>query len=118
MKLIRCRKCRAICTTAICSACKAKEARDRASAGRGALTHEHYDAEYIRNRKAMLRDFEVAHNMRIYCCICHRPIVHIEDVSIEHIIPVARGGTSVRSNLDYAHKKCNYGNRHNRRRAA
>jgi hypothetical protein len=118
MKLIRCLDCRRICTTALCEDCKAKRARDRARAGRSALTHEHYDAEYVANRKLMLKWAEEARHMPLYCCICNQRILNLSDISIEHIIPVAKGGTSARENLGYAHKKCNYGNRHNRKRRA
>lgn len=47
------------------------------------------------------------------CGICHRKIKRREDASLDHIIPVSRGGPHELANVQASHKKCNYakGNR-------
>lgn len=116
MKLTRCLDCKRIGLTTLCESCKSARTRKRGTEGHDAHTREHYDALYWRNRRAMMKDAEIGWLMGVYCRICGHRIARMDDISIEHIIPVAAGGTSDRYNLDYAHKKCNYGNAHNRRR--
>ncbi len=43
----------------------------------------------------------------VLCCICSQPITDLADLSIEHLVPVREGGSHERSNLDYAHGRCN-----------
>ncbi len=40
------------------------------------------------------------------CCLCFKPIVFGND-SIDHIIPLSKGGTHIKSNLQIAHILCN-----------
>jgi len=40
------------------------------------------------------------------CYLCLKPITFKDD-TLEHIIPLSRGGTNARNNLEIAHKKCN-----------
>jgi 5-methylcytosine-specific restriction endonuclease McrA len=42
------------------------------------------------------------------CYLCNKPIEFGQD-SIDHIIPVSKGGSNNKSNLAIAHRKCNYG---------
>lgn len=42
------------------------------------------------------------------CGICHFPIDNLKDVSIDHIIPRARGGMDVLENYQLAHYSCNF----------
>jgi 5-methylcytosine-specific restriction endonuclease McrA len=41
------------------------------------------------------------------CWICHKPVRADEKRSADHVIAVARGGTSTRDNLRLAHLTCN-----------
>lgn len=41
------------------------------------------------------------------CALCGKPIQRDDEVSIDHIIPVSKGGATVESNLQLAHKSCN-----------
>lgn len=47
------------------------------------------------------------------CGICHRKIRRREDASLDHIVPLSRGGSHELANVQASHKKCNYakGNR-------
>jgi hypothetical protein len=50
--------------------------------------------------------FEVIERHGFTCHICSKPI-HYTDFSIDHIIPISRGGTQDLDNLLPAHKVCN-----------
>lgn len=41
------------------------------------------------------------------CGICHKPILAFEDMHVDHIIPLSRGGNDVYDNLQPSHKHCN-----------
>ena len=41
------------------------------------------------------------------CGICGRRIRSLRDLHIDHIVPLARGGSSARENLQAAHALCN-----------
>lgn len=41
------------------------------------------------------------------CYLCGKPITQVDELSQDHIVPKARGGQTVESNLSPAHKKCN-----------
>ena len=41
------------------------------------------------------------------CCLCLKPIEFGQD-SLEHKIPLSRGGTNAKENLAIAHKSCNF----------
>lgn len=49
----------------------------------------------------------------VTCGLCHKPIIHQSDLTVDHIIPVSKGGTGESRNLQPAHESCNYqkGNR-------
>ena len=49
---------------------------------------------------------EVVELHGIICHICNKPI-HYTDFSIDHIIPISKGGTQDLDNLVPAHKVCN-----------
>lgn len=40
------------------------------------------------------------------CGICHMPLC-AHDIEVDHIVPVARGGSDVRHNLRLVHGSCN-----------
>ena len=41
------------------------------------------------------------------CAICGRKIKDLDDLTIDHIIPLAKGGKNTIENYQLAHKKCN-----------
>lgn len=41
------------------------------------------------------------------CAICGKKITSLDDLTVDHIIPLARGGRNVIENCQLAHKKCN-----------
>lgn len=43
----------------------------------------------------------------VLCHICGKQITSTQDLTIDHIIPKSRGGTSKFENLQPAHSKCN-----------
>lgn len=72
-----------------------------------------YDAEYDRNRRALV---EWARGVwrgggTVGCCLCGRPVAGPRDLTAEHLVPLAAGGTSDASNLAPAHRSCNFARR-------
>ena len=59
-----------------------------------------------RLRKRTKRERIVARDGMV-CGICGEPIASWAVLEIDHIIPVAKGGTSEADNLQTAHKACN-----------
>lgn len=41
------------------------------------------------------------------CGICGKSIINLKEATIDHIIPLSKGGHSGLSNLQLAHEKCN-----------
>ena len=41
------------------------------------------------------------------CQLCHEPIERLDDVTIDHIIPVSKGGLDRLDNYRLAHEGCN-----------
>lgn len=41
------------------------------------------------------------------CAICGKKIIPVSDASIDHIVPLCRGGTNKHKNLQLAHASCN-----------
>ncbi|MDR0752876.1 MAG: HNH endonuclease [Mycoplasmataceae bacterium] len=46
-------------------------------------------------------------NSEHICAICKGKIWNFEDYEPDHIIPVAKGGTSTYENAQLSHRKCN-----------
>lgn len=90
-----CRACGKPCQGGVCAGCK--EAASYA------------DPEYRRNRGEMMRAAAAAYaeGRVAVCAICGKRIIGLANISIEHLVPLRRGGTHCRSNLDYAHLACN-----------
>jgi 5-methylcytosine-specific restriction protein A len=61
-----------------------------------------YDADYERNRRTVMAE-------ETHCWICLRP--GLEDDQADHVVPLARGGSSARTNLRRAHRECNQARR-------
>lgn len=41
------------------------------------------------------------------CGICGEPILRMNDATLDHIIPLAKGGVHAPSNMQLAHDRCN-----------
>jgi 5-methylcytosine-specific restriction endonuclease McrA len=41
------------------------------------------------------------------CAICGRKIKDLDDLTIDHIVPLAKGGKNAMENYQLAHKACN-----------
>jgi 5-methylcytosine-specific restriction endonuclease McrA len=41
------------------------------------------------------------------CALCGKPIENMKDCTIDHIIPVSKGGLTTVENCQLAHRKCN-----------
>lgn len=51
-------------------------------------------------RKRLLRKSNV-------CALCGGQIINMKDATIDHIVPISRGGGDEIANLQVAHLKCN-----------
>jgi 5-methylcytosine-specific restriction enzyme A len=51
--------------------------------------------------------FDIWKEQKLKCAICGKKIENYLDVSIDHIVPLVKGGGNERSNLQVAHKICN-----------
>lgn len=65
-------------------------------------------APYAAKRKHFSKALvdEIAYEARQLCALCGR-IVGVDDRSLDHIIPLAAGGSNDRANLQLAHRACN-----------
>lgn len=41
------------------------------------------------------------------CALCGKPITNMKDCTIDHIIPISKGGLTTIENCQLAHRKCN-----------
>jgi 5-methylcytosine-specific restriction endonuclease McrA len=41
------------------------------------------------------------------CALCGKPIENMKDCTIDHIVPVSKGGLTTVENCQLAHRKCN-----------
>lgn len=60
-----------------------------------------YGREHRWNRAALIR------RDGLVCRLCGGSIDHMRDVTVDHIVPVSRGGTDRLDNLQLAHERCN-----------
>lgn len=42
------------------------------------------------------------------CHICKKPIERMEEVTVDHVIPLSKGGADLLENMRPAHEKCNH----------
>lgn len=72
---------------------------------RPASSDRGYDGQYQRNKPLVIAQ---GGNGRP-CYICGRPFTPKQKITVEHITPLRRGGTSELANLAPAHSGCNTG---------
>lgn len=90
---------------AICDQCSNVQ-RARYETSRPPKTNVYRHGEYQTNRRIII---DRAWALDQPCVICGHTFVRKEDITVEHIIPLRKGGTSALSNLGPAHAWCNYG---------
>lgn len=42
-----------------------------------------------------------------YCALCGKPLTRMEDITLDHIIPLSKGGTTIIDNCQLACLECN-----------
>ena len=52
-------------------------------------------------------DGNIIKHSQLTCDICTHPITDVKQWTLEHFIPISRGGTNELSNLGVAHRSCN-----------
>jgi 5-methylcytosine-specific restriction endonuclease McrA len=57
-------------------------------------------------RKARIRE-RLYQDQEGYCWLCHKPIKHPAQMTLDHVRPLAKGGSNRIENLKLAHKWCN-----------
>lgn len=50
---------------------------------------------------------QLINNNGAICSLCNKPIETMKDCTIDHIIPVSKGGLTTIENCQLAHKNCN-----------
>jgi len=63
-----------------------------------------------RRNKSLDHKFKKAQLINKYgnlCCVCNIPFNNMKDITIDHWIPLSKGGTDDIDNLRLAHRKCN-----------
>lgn len=63
-----------------------------------------------RRNKSNKRRWERAHLIDKYgavCALCRVPFVKMREITLDHVIPISKGGTDEVSNYQLAHLACN-----------
>ena len=58
--------------------------------------------KWLINRKKFLRK-----KYKGICQLCFKPVTSQKEFSIDHIIPLSKGGSNLKENIQLAHKACN-----------
>ena len=64
-----------------------------------------YGAKETRSRQFIRR--QLINKNGATCALCGKPIETMKDCTIDHIIPISKGGLTTIENCQLAHKKCN-----------
>jgi 5-methylcytosine-specific restriction endonuclease McrA len=92
--------------------------RDRTRSASKLFYERHLEAERLRNaEKSRRRNAAIQLGDRVdyaaivrdslgICAICDEPVIY-EPAHIDHIVPLARGGTHTSNNLQFTHARCN-----------
>ena len=89
-----------------CDECQAKMPKRQEHRNRPSRQQRGYDSEYDRNAALVIE------NARQYgrpCWKCGKHFKPGEKITVDHIIPLRRGGTNGLENLAPACTRCNYG---------
>lgn len=101
-----CRKC-GVVGKSICDKCKIIEDNKRLSVLQRQPRKSgwnRYNKEYSANRETLI---ELTWTNQLPCWWCNLPFAQRSDITADHYIPKARGGTDDISNLRPAHSQCN-----------
>jgi len=72
-------------------------------------TPEQY-LEILGKRETQARDFikrQLINSKGNICALCGQPITDMKDCTIDHIVPVSKGGLTKLENCQLAHRLCN-----------
>lgn len=94
---------------------RAWQAKNKPKVKAWKLANRHRSREYTRRRKAL--EFQTATErvdyQRIWresdgtCGICATPILVYDEIHFDHIVPLSRGGTHTKENIQVSHARCN-----------
>lgn len=59
-----------------------------------------YDTKYLKLRRRVLQDHP-------WCAVCRGPATPSDPLTVDHIVPLSRGGKNVISNMQAMHRSCN-----------
>lgn len=68
-------------------------------------TSEVYSRKEVRTTQFIRK--QLINNNGAICALCNKPIETMKDCTIDHIIPVSKGGLTTIENCQLAHKNCN-----------
>lgn len=68
-------------------------------------TSEVYSRKEVRTTQFIRK--QLINNNGAICELCNKPIETMKDCTIDHIIPVSKGGLTTIENCQLAHKNCN-----------
>ncbi len=96
-----CRKC-GVVGKSICDKCKTIEDTKRLAS----LPHDnsYRHGSYQTNRRTLIT---ITWNRQLPCWLCLQPFAQRSDITADHFVPKANGGTDDLSNLRPAHSQCN-----------
>lgn len=87
-----------------CDQCQAVYRRE-SEAARGSATARGYDSAYQRTAAAVLAEHRRAHGN--WCPGWRREAHPADELTVDHVIPLSKGGTNHRSNLAILCRPCN-----------
>ena len=65
------------------------------------------DGSVRKGRRETLWKMAMKHRGVVNCYVCGKPITKEGHATLEHILPVSKGGTDDMGNLALSHEKCN-----------
>lgn len=68
-------------------------------------THKTYGKKETRTTQFIRR--QLINSNGAICSLCNKPIETMKDCTIDHIVPVSKGGLTTIENCQLAHKNCN-----------
>lgn len=74
------------------------------------LTKEQQHEMGLSRAEAKARSFikrQLINSKGNICAICGKPITNMNDCTIDHIVPISKGGLTTIDNCQLAHRKCN-----------